>query len=126
MVAESRAPSQAKLCALTLSHLLPFGRCSTMRTLCVSLANGRNERLCTSSWSIALEENCSTESVSDFIKCCRYYVNIYTCTVNRGTLIIINSSLTFILEPDVGMAEKDAHRFFKQLMAAVVSKARLC
>lgn len=30
-----------------------------------------------------------------------------------------------VLEPDVGMPEKDAHRFFKQLIAAVVSKFRL-
>lgn len=26
----------------------------------------------------------------------------------------------------MGMAEKDAHRFFKQLIAAVVSEANLC
>ena len=32
----------------------------------------------------------------------------------------------FISEPDVGMAEKDAHKFFQQLMAAVVSEANLC
>lgn len=30
-----------------------------------------------------------------------------------------------ILEPDVGMAEKDAHRFFQQLIAAVVSETKL-
>lgn len=30
------------------------------------------------------------------------------------------------LEPDVGMPEKDAHRFFQQLVGAVVREARLC
>ncbi len=30
-----------------------------------------------------------------------------------------------MLEPDVGMAEKDAHRFFQQLVGAVVSEAGL-
>lgn len=33
---------------------------------------------------------------------------------------------TFLKEPDVGMAEKDAHRFFVQLISAVVSEVNLC
>lgn len=39
---------------------------------------------------------------------------------------LIKCSRTFILEPDVGMAEKDAHKFFKQLIAAVVSEVNMC
>lgn len=38
---------------------------------------------------------------------------------------LLKCSLTVILEPDVGMAERDAHRFFQQLIAAVVSEANL-
>lgn len=33
---------------------------------------------------------------------------------------------TFLKEPDVGMPEKDAHRFFLQLISAVVGEAHLC
>lgn len=32
---------------------------------------------------------------------------------------------TFLKEPDVGMPEKDAHRFFLQLISAVVGGAKL-
>lgn len=40
-------------------------------------------------------------------------------------MIVIECSLTFLKEPDVGMAEKDAHRFFQQLISAMVSEANL-
>lgn len=39
---------------------------------------------------------------------------------------LLKCSLTFTLEPDVGMQEKDAHKFFQQLIAAVVSETDLC
>lgn len=51
------------------------------------------------------------------------YVSVYFNGGNSHRLL--NCSLTCLSEPDVGMAEKDAHRFFLQLIAAVVSEANL-
>lgn len=38
---------------------------------------------------------------------------------------LLKDVLLFILEPDLGMVEKEAHRLFQQLIAAVVSETNL-
>lgn len=45
---------------------------------------------------------------------CWWYLGLLTCCFP-----------TFLTEPDVGMPERDAHRFFLQLMSAVVGEANM-
>lgn len=57
------------------------------------------------------------------IKCIKYKFILHIIFICR--VLSLFGVHSVVLEPDVGMPEKDAHRFFKQLIAAVVSKFRL-
>lgn len=101
-----------------------FVRYSTTPTLWGFLVIGRRDRVFICSWSTAPEESCLTASV------------VSTMLLHSFCLFIIlwlslflftscNFLFSVIVEPDVGMPEPDAHRFFQQLIAAVVSGLKL-
>lgn len=46
--------------------------------------------------------------------------------ISRRLLNAYDVFFLLFLEPDVGMPEKNAHRFFLQLISAVVGEAYLC
>jgi len=108
-----------------------YARCSHTPTLYVSLGTGVRGRHSISFWSTVAEESSLTESVrfghffvvvgSVSLSCCNVHLVGSEC-MWRAIVFYSICHLTLILtEPDVGMPEKDAHRFFQQLIAGVVS-----
>lgn len=104
---------------------LVFVRYSTTPTSSGFLGIGRRGQVFIFSWSTAPGGSCLTGSVN----ISHIFINRPFCTSFNTHSVYLGfffGLFSFILEPDVGMPEKDAHRFFQQLIAAVVSGLNVC